>query len=66
MIDPRHALAIRRRGPWRSFQALEQAALKRAHGFNNPRLLEPIGNNLERVALNLIQIECNPRQASRW
>jgi len=21
---------------------------------------------LERVALNLIQIECNPRQASRW
>jgi hypothetical protein len=24
------------------------------------------GGDLERIAFNLIQIECDPRQASRW
>ena len=39
----------------------------RGHGEEKTRVLIS-GNRrgLERVALNLIQIECNPRQASRW
>ena len=35
---------IHRRGPWRSFDAVEYAALERVDWFNNRRLLEPIGN----------------------
>ena len=35
---------IRRRGPWRSLQAVEFATLAWVDWFNNRRLLEPIGN----------------------
>ena len=35
---------IRRRGPWRSFDAVEYATLEWVDWFNNRRLLEPIGN----------------------
>ena len=35
---------IRRRGPWRSFEAVEFATLEWVDWFNNRRLLEPIGN----------------------
>lgn len=35
---------IHRRGPWRSFEAVEFAALTWADWFDNRRLLEPIGN----------------------
>jgi transposase InsO family protein len=33
-----------RRGPWRSFEAVEFATLEWVAWFNNWRLLEPIGN----------------------
>lgn len=35
---------IHRRGPWRSFEAIEFATLQWVDWFNNRRLLEPIGN----------------------
>jgi putative transposase len=35
---------IRRRGPWRSLEAVELATLEWVDWFNNRRLLEPIGN----------------------
>jgi putative transposase len=35
---------IRRRGPWRSLEAVEYATLEWVHWFNTRRLLEPIGN----------------------
>ncbi len=35
---------IRRRGPWRSFDAVEFATLEWVDWFNNRRILEPIGN----------------------
>jgi putative transposase len=35
---------IRRRGPWRSMDAVEFATLEWVDWFNNRRLLEPIGN----------------------
>jgi putative transposase len=38
------AEVIHRRGPWRSFEAVECATLKWVDWFNNRRLLEPIGN----------------------
>lgn len=38
------AEVIHRRGPWRSFEAVEYAALEWVDWFNNRRLLEPIGN----------------------
>jgi putative transposase len=38
------AEVIHRRGPWRSFQAVEFATLEWVDWFNNRRLLEPIGN----------------------
>ena len=34
---------IRRRGPWRSLEAVEFATLDWVHWFNTRRLLEPIG-----------------------
>lgn len=37
------AEAIHRRGPWRSFEAVEFATLTWVDWFNNRRLLEPIG-----------------------
>ena len=38
------AEVIYRRGPWRSFEAVEFATLAWVDWFNNRRLLEPIGN----------------------
>ncbi len=38
------AEVIQRRGPWRSFEAVEYATLEWVDWFNNRRLLEPIGN----------------------
>ena len=38
------AEVIHRRGPWRSFEAVEFAALEWVDWFNNRRLLEPIGS----------------------
>jgi hypothetical protein len=38
------AEVIHRRGPWRSFEAVEFATLELVDWFNNHRLLEPIGN----------------------
>ena len=39
-----NAEVIHRRGPWRSFEAVELATLEWVDWFNNRRLLEPIGN----------------------
>ena len=38
------AEVIHRRGPWRSFEAVELATLTWVNWFNHRRLLEPIGN----------------------
>ena len=38
------AEVIHRRGPWRTFEAVEYATLEWVDWFNNRRLLEPIGN----------------------
>jgi putative transposase len=38
------AEVIPRRGPWRSFEAVEFATLEWVDWFNNKRLLEPIGS----------------------
>ena len=38
------AEVIWRKGPWRSFEAVELATLRWVDWFNNRRLLEPIGN----------------------
>ena len=38
------AEVIHRRGPWRSFEAVEFATLEWVNWFNYRRLLEPIGN----------------------
>lgn len=38
------AVVIHRRGPWRSFEAIEYASLEWVDWFNNRWLLEPIGN----------------------
>lgn len=38
------AEVIRRRGPWRSLEAVEFATLEWVDWYNNRRLLEPIGN----------------------
>lgn len=35
---------IHRRGPWRSFEAVEYGTLEWVDWFNHRRLLEPIGN----------------------
>jgi transposase InsO family protein len=38
------AEVFHRRGPWRSFEAVEYATLEWVDWFNNRRLLEPVGN----------------------
>ena len=38
------AKVIHRRGPWRTFEAVEFATREWVDWFNNRRLLEPIGN----------------------
>jgi putative transposase len=37
--------AIRRRGPWRTLEAVEFATLEWVDWFNRRRLLDPIGNS---------------------
>ena len=44
MIGLFKAEVIHRRGPWRSFEAVEYATLERVDWFNRRRLLEPIGH----------------------
>ena len=38
------AEVIHKRGPWRSFDAVEYVTLEWVDWFNNRRLLEPMGN----------------------
>jgi len=53
---------IHRRGPWRSFEAVEFAPLEWVDWFNNRRLLEPIGNipPAEAEAAYYAQLEAMP------
>ena len=53
---------IHRRGPWRSFEAVEFATLEWVDWFNNRRLLEPIGNipPAEAEAAYYAQLEMTP------
>jgi transposase InsO family protein len=44
VIDAVLLEGIRRRGPWRSFEAVKMATLEWVDWFNNRRLFEPIGN----------------------
>jgi len=48
---------IHRRGPWRSFEAVEFATLEWVDWFNNRRLLEPIGNLPPAQAAYYAQLE---------
>lgn len=43
-INGHKAEVIHRRGPWRSFEAVEYATATWVEWFNNRRLLAPIGN----------------------
>ncbi|PVE20236.1 IS3 family transposase [Microvirga sp. KLBC 81] len=56
---------IHRRGPWRSFAAVEFATLEWVDWFNNRRLLEPIGNipPAEAEAAYCAQLEVMPMAA---
>jgi putative transposase len=56
---------IYRRGPWRSFEAVEFATLEWVDWFNNRRLLEPIGNipPAEAEAAYYAQLEVMPMAA---
>ena len=56
---------IRRRGPWRSLEAVEFATLEWVEWFNNRRLFEPIGNipPAEAEARYYEQIETNAMAA---
>ncbi|MFV0625413.1 IS3 family transposase [Sphingomonas sp. ac-8] len=56
------AEVIHRRGPWRSFEAVEFAALEWVDWFNHRRLLEPIGNipPAEAEAAYYAQLEAVP------
>ncbi len=53
---------IHRRGPWRSFEAVEFTTLEWVDWFNNRRLLEPIGNipPAEAEAAYYAQLEAMP------
>jgi putative transposase len=59
------AEVIHRRGPWRSFEAVEFAALEWVDWYNNRRLLEPIGNipPAEAEAAYYAQLEVMPMAA---
>lgn len=48
------AEVIHRRGPWRSFEAVEYATLEWVDWFNHRRLLEPIGRTLLYEAANVM------------
>jgi putative transposase len=56
---------IHRRGPWRSFEAVEFATLEWVDWFNHRRLLEPIGNvpPAEAEARYFAQTEAQPLAA---
>ena len=56
------AEVIHRRGPWRSFEAVEYATLEWVDWFNNRRLLAPIGNipPAEAEAAYYAQLEALP------
>jgi putative transposase len=56
------AEVIHRRGPWRSFEAVEFATLEWVDWFNNRRLFEPIGNipPAEAEAAHYAQLETMP------
>jgi len=43
-MPPGGRIRPRRRGPWRSLEAVEFATLEWVDWFNHRRLLEPIGN----------------------
>ena len=59
------AEVIHRRGPWRSFEAVEFATLEWVDWFNHRRLLEPIGNvpPAEAEAAYYAQLEVIPMAA---
>jgi putative transposase len=56
---------IHRRGPWRSFEAVEFATLEWVDWYNNRRLLEPIGSipPAEAEAAYYTQLEIRPMAA---
>ena len=56
------AEVIHRRGPWRSFEAVEFAVLEWVHWLNTRRLLAPIGNipPAEAEAAYYAQLEALP------
>ena len=56
------AEVIHRRGPWRSFEAVEFATLEWVDWFNHRRLLEPIGNipPAEAEAAYYAELEAKP------
>ena len=57
------AEVIYRRGPWRSFEAVEYATLEWVDWFNHRRLLEPIGNiRLPKPKINTML----PQTTSIW
>ena len=53
---------IHRRGPWRSFEAVEFATLEWVDWFNNRRILAPIGNipPAEAEEQSYAQVEATP------
>ena len=59
------AEVIHRRGPWRSFEAVEFATLEWVDWFNTRRLLEPIGNipPAEAEAAYYAELEATPMAA---
>ena len=59
------AEVIHRRGPWRSFKAVEFATLEWVDWFNTRRLLEPIGNipPAEAEAAYYAELEATPMAA---
>lgn len=58
------AEVIHRRGPWRSFEAVEFATLEWVDWFNNRRLLEPIGNVPPAEAEAAFQAALEPRDVA--
>jgi transposase InsO family protein len=56
---------IHRRGPWRSFEAVEFATLEWVDWYNNRRLIEPIGSipPAEAEAAYYTQLEIRPMAA---
>ncbi len=60
------AEVIDRRGPWRSFEAVEFAALERADRFNNRRLPEPIGHMPPAEAEARFHAALETRDVAAW